>query len=338
MIRFWRLAYSRTPPIRDAQGRMKPGSVAELARVPIGGIQQTLLLRGHDVCRPVLLVLHGGPGGSAMPLAHHFTGLLEQHFVVVHWDQRGAGKSYSPDIPVESMTTARMVEDCREVASYLATRFGQPRILVLGHSWGTELGVLTVRRHPELFSAYVGVAQVVNKRRAEAISWQFALEGARRAGDHKAVARLEGMQPPGYGGKVEDLLYQRRMVSRYGGVFFDPADDKRVFMKYFESHEYSLADLRRLKRGSSWSLNALWRDRIELDLIREVPSLEVPVLFLQGRADRVTPGELVQAWVDVLQAPSKRMVWFERSGHCLPFEEPERFQQCLIDAFGRGPG
>jgi proline iminopeptidase len=334
VIRFWRLATASTPPIRDARGRVLPGSVAELVRVPVGGVPQTLLLRGHDARRPVLLVLHGGPGGSAMPLAQHFSSELEQHFVVAHWDQRGAGKSYSPDIPPASMTTAQMVADCAEVAGHLAQRFGQRRVLVLGHSWGTELAVRTLQQHPALFGGYVGVAQVVDKRRAEAISWRFALEGARRAGHRQAEARLAAMQPPGYQGRIADLLFQRSCVLRYGGTLFDPALDRRLFWKCFESHEYSLQDLRRLKAGSSFSLQALWNDRLDLDLVGDVPALPVPVLLLQGRCDRVTPGELTQEWFERLQAPRKQMVWFERSGHCPLFEEPQRFQQLVIETFG----
>jgi proline iminopeptidase len=337
VIRFWRLATASTPPIRDARGQRLPGSVAELVRVPVGGIPQTLLLRGHDRRRPVLLVLHGGPGGSAMPLAHHFSGELERHFVVAHWDQRGAGKSYRPDIPAASMTTAQMVADCAEVAAHLAQRFGQPHVLVLGHSWGTELAVRTLQQYPALFGGYVGVAQVVDKQRAEAISWQFALVGARRVGDREAEARLAALQPPGYQGRIADLLFQRSCVLRYGGTLFDPSLDRRLFWKCFESHEYSLQDLRRLKAGSTFSLQALWNDRLDLDLVRDVPALPVPVLLLQGRCDRITPGELTQAWFDRLQAPRKQMVWFERSGHCPLFEEPERFQRLVIETFGDSP-
>lgn len=337
MIPFWRLATARTPAIRDDHGRVRPDSVAELVQVPIGGWPQTLLLRGHDVRRPVLLVLHGGPGSSTMPLAAHFTGALERHFVVVHWDQRGTGKSYRPDLPARTMTTEHMVADCAEVAAWLARRFGQPRVLVLGHSWGTELAVRTLQRHPALFGGYVGAAQVVDKQRAEAISWRFALDGARRAGDQRAEARLAALQPPGYQGRIEDLLFQRSCVLRYGGTLFDPALDRRLLRQYFGSHEYSLQDLRRLKAGSAFSLRALWNDRLDLDLERDVPALAVPVLLVQGRCDRITPGELTQAWFEQLQAPRKRMVWFERSGHCPLFEEPERFQELVIETFGGLP-
>jgi len=334
MIRFWRLLGSRTPPILGSDGRALPGSIASLETLRLGGIDQTILLRGHDIRKPVLLFLHGGPGSSLIPLAPLFSRGLERHFVVVHWDQRGAGKSYSPQVPRESMTTDRFLEDCAELARHLGQRFGGRRVIVVGHSWGTELGVLTVQRHPGLFAAYVAVAQVVDKQRAERISLDFALQAARKAGDTQAVQRLERLNPPAYDGKVEDLLFQRSCVMRYGGTLFDPAQDKRFFRMYFESHEYSLGDLRRLKAGSAFTLGAMWRDRLELNLIETARQLEVPVLFVHGRCDRVTPTELAQEYFDVLQAPSKQLVWFERSGHCPLFEEPERFQQLLVERFG----
>ena len=330
-MRYWRLLYSHTPRIRDAAGRVRRGSIASLERVRLGGIEQTVLLRGHDATRPVLLFLHGGPGGTAMPLAHEFTSRLEEHFVVVHWDQRGAGKSYAADIPAESMTVAQFVQDCRELVQHLTHRFQQAKVYLVGHSWGTQLGILAASRYPELFHAYVGVAQVVNVRQAEAISWQFALAGARAARDGVTEARLSRMHPPAYDGRVEDLLFERACVSRYGGSYVDPARDQALFRKYFQSPEYSLLDLRKLKKGSHWSLSLMWRQVVDWDLPQQVPALAVPAYFLHGRSDRVTPTELVRDYVDSLAAPRKKLVWFERSAHCLPFEEPERFQQVLVE-------
>lgn len=330
-MKLWRLLYSRTPPIRDASDAPKPGSIAALERVRIGGIDQTLLLRGHDARAPVLLFLHGGPGGSAMPLAHVFSSKLEERFVVVNWDQRGAGKSYSPHIPRSSMTVEQFVQDCVELSEHLCRRFEQEQIFVVGHSWGTELGVLAVQRRPELFRAYVAVAQVVNKARAERISLQFAIEGARKANDRATLERLQKLDPPGYRGRVKDLLFQRKCVARYGGTFCDPAVDKALFRKYFESPEYSWRDLRRLKKGSNFSLGAMWSQRLDVDLLESAPSLALPVFFLHGRCDRVTPTELLLAYYDRLEAPRKELIWFEHSGHCPLFEEPQRFQEVIID-------
>jgi pimeloyl-ACP methyl ester carboxylesterase len=330
-MKLWRLLYSRTPPIRDASGAPKPGSIAALERVRIGGSDQTVLLRGHDASAPVLLLLHGGPGGSLMPLAHVFSSQLEEHFVVVNWDQRGAGKSYSPQIPRSSMTTEQFVQDCLELSEYLRRRFEQDRIFIVGHSWGTELGVLAVQRRPDLFRAYAAAGQVVNKARAERISLQFAIDGALRANDRATLERLQKLDPPGYGGRVKDLLFQRKCVARYGGTFHDRAVDKAMFRKYFESPEYSWRDLLSLKKGSDFSLGAMWSQRLEVDLLEAAPSLALPVFFLHGRCDRVTPTELVQTYYDRLDAPRKELIWFERSGHCPLFEEPQRFQEVIID-------
>jgi pimeloyl-ACP methyl ester carboxylesterase len=229
------------------------------------------------------------------------------------------------------MTVDQFVRDCRDLVNYLCERFQQRRIYLAGHSWGTQLGVLTVQRYPELFHAYIGIAQVVNVRRAESISLQFALEGARRAGDRVAEDRLARLKPPGYDGSVKDLLFQRECVARYGGTFCNPAVDKALFRKYFQSHEYSLGDLLKLKKGSHWSLATMWGQGLDWDLLQQVPVLEVPALFLHGRCDRVTPTELVQEYFELLRAPRKTLIWFEHSGHCPLFEEPGRFQRVLIE-------
>ena len=331
MIKYWRLIYSRTPEIRDESGSVKRGSIASLERVRLGGIEQTILLRGQDITLPVLLILHGGPGGSAMPLVHEFSNRLEERFVVVNWDQRGAGKSWATDIPPASMTVDQLVQDCRELVEDLCVRFDQPKIYLAGHSWGTQLGLLMVQRYPELFHAYIGIAQVVNVRRAESISWQFALQGARKSGDNAAADRLARLNPPGYDGQITDLLFQRECVTRYGGTFFDPTIDKKLFKKYFQSHEYSLGDLMKLKRGSNWSLERLWGQTLDWDILKHIPSLQMPVYFLHGRCDRVTPTELVQEYFDHLNAPLKKLIWFDRSGHCPLFEEPELFQHTLVE-------
>jgi pimeloyl-ACP methyl ester carboxylesterase len=149
-----------------------------------------LLIRGWDRSNPILLHLHGGPGSADISIARFFDTELIEHFTVVHWDQRGAGKSFSPDIPPESMTRDQFVEDIRELAVLLGKRFDVPRIYLVGHSWGSEIGALAASRYPELFHAYVGVAQVVEESEQERISYQFVLDKAREAGNQKAIREL----------------------------------------------------------------------------------------------------------------------------------------------------
>jgi pimeloyl-ACP methyl ester carboxylesterase len=137
-----------------------PNSVAELDRLKIGGVYQYVLIRGDDTANPVLLFLHGGPGMPMMYLAYRFQRPLEAKFIVVQWDRRGAGKSYDPRIATSSMSLKQEMSDTRELVNYLRARFHKRRIYLVGHSYGTLLGVLVVQHYPQLFLAYVGIGQL----------------------------------------------------------------------------------------------------------------------------------------------------------------------------------
>jgi pimeloyl-ACP methyl ester carboxylesterase len=133
-----------------------------------------------DKSQPALILLHGGPGASEAALFRHYNAELERHFLVIYWEQRGAGQSYDSDIPPESMTIAQFVRDLDEVVELVRRRFQKRRVILLGHSWGTVLGTIYSYEHPEKVAVYVGVAQISDKRREDAISCQFALASAQR--------------------------------------------------------------------------------------------------------------------------------------------------------------
>ena len=128
-------------------------SIESLEAIELGKVEQWILIRGEDRTRPVLLWLHGGPGQPLMPTAHHYDAELIKHFVVVHWDQRGAGKSYDPALSPEQLSVDQFIADTYDLVQYLRQRFNVPKIYLIGHSWGSELGALTVARYPELFYA-----------------------------------------------------------------------------------------------------------------------------------------------------------------------------------------
>ena len=160
---FWSRAAS-TAPFVDAAGKLLPDSIASLERVMLGGVEQGMLIRGSNVDNPVLLYLHGGPGTSELGMVRqHNMPALEKHFTVVVWDQRGAGMSYSARHPESAMTVEQFIADTHELTQLLRQRFGQAKVYLVGHSWGSALGVLTAQRYPDLHHAYVGVGQVVRR-------------------------------------------------------------------------------------------------------------------------------------------------------------------------------
>jgi pimeloyl-ACP methyl ester carboxylesterase len=189
----WLFAVSpgRPAPLRDAAGNVIPGSISERVTVEIGGIPQGMIIQSVDPANPVLLFLHGGPGMVEFFMEQEYPTGLETHFTMVWWEQRGAGMSFSPDIPPETMTMEQMISDTVEVADYLRTRFGQDRIVLLGHSWGAYLGIQVAAAAPDRFSAYVGMAQIAHQLRSEVMAHDYMIAAYRARGDDAMVRRLE---------------------------------------------------------------------------------------------------------------------------------------------------
>jgi len=307
-------------------------ALESLEALRIGGIDQWIFVRAADPRAPVLLFLHGGPGSPMMPLAREFEGSLARHFVVVHWDQRGAGKSFSLRIPRDSMTRERFVADAIELTERLRARFGVERIFLAGSSWGTVLGADLVSRRPDLFHAFVAIATDVHGPKGEEISYAYVRECLRDRGDTDDLRALEEIGPPPYD-SVLDVARQRQWLRRCGGMFHDPSRTS-FFARYgYASPEYSLLDIVRFAVGEAFSGGTLVMDLLRsVDLPAQVPRIEVPVFFFQGRHDRQTPSVLVEDYFARLDAPrGKRLFWFEHSAHDLYREEPERLQRLLVE-------
>ncbi len=324
-----RMFYSKTPKIKNADGKVPPNSIASLEKVKIKGIDQCLLIRGHDVNNPLLLFLHGGPGSPEMGLAYLSQRRAEEYFTIVHWDQRGAGKSFSKKIPAETLNVEQFISDTHELVQLLKSRFNKEKIYLLGHSWGSVLGTLVVQRYPDLFHAYIGMGQVVNMIENENISYKYTLDAAKKAGNNKVVNKLETLDPP-YIDDIKALRFQRKWLARYGGALHDEKSMMVMIKKGFLSPEYSLRDLPRFIKGSLRTAKAMWEELADINFIEQVPELKVPVYFFEGRYDYQVPFELAEKFYEKLKAPKKKLIWFEKSGHCPNFEEPEKFQDALI--------
>jgi pimeloyl-ACP methyl ester carboxylesterase len=318
-IRFGR---TFTPPI-DA-----PNGIASLEQIEINGCRQWILVRGHDVTKPVLLLLHGGPGTAEISFAHHSMRQLEKHFVCVNWDQRGAGKSFTTRTPPATMTIAQFVDDAIALIEALLARFGQKKLFLVGHSWGSVLAMKVAAARPDLLHALVGMGQVVDMQRGERISYDYALDSARKAENRRAIRALERIGPPPY--KGDDLFVQRRWLSEFKGDTWS-IDMKGVISIGLGSSEYSIADVVRLGLGVKRSIRLMWNQLMDVNFSRDVPELSVPVFFFVGRRDYTTPFEVVAAHFESLKAPIKRLVWFESSAHMPNLEEPEKFQNELVE-------
>jgi pimeloyl-ACP methyl ester carboxylesterase len=330
----WRSPAS-TAPLTDAHGRPVPGSIAVLEEVTLGGVRQSVLIRGRSAANPVLLFLHGGPGTSELGMLRvHNLPALEPHFTVAVWDQRGAGKSFAAREPVSGMTVEQLVSDAHELSAWLCRRFGQEKIYLAGHSWGSALGVLTVKRWPERFRAFVGWGQVVNVEEGERISYAWALAQAEQAGDARSVAKLKAIGAPPYPEPLRPrLVAQRSILGRYGGeVHGNPRGGlPAVLGGLLKAREYSWPDRINVFRGILAGMRLLWPQILSIDLLEQAPELEVPVYFLEGRHDHEAPSVLVERYHRVLRAPRKTLVWFERSAHFANTEEADAFNRFFVE-------
>jgi pimeloyl-ACP methyl ester carboxylesterase len=319
-----RVGRTSTPPMRTLNG------IAELQPVDLNGYPQWLLIRGQDVSRPLLLFLHGGPGESNMWLAHYTMQELEKFFVCVNWDQRGTGRSFRPGPPAESMTIAQFVQDTIALIELLRARFGQQKVLLLGHSWGSVLAMKVAAARPDLLYAVIGMGQVVDMKRGEDLSYRYVLERAHAEHNRKAIRLLEQL-----GGadtyRKDSTFVQRRWLVHYGGMMHEP-DTGAIVSILLNAPECSIADcIGGLKmRDLKFSCRLMGDEIMGVNVLQEIPQLSVPVCFFAGRYDYTTPYVLVEQFFARLSAPSKKLIWFEHSAHMPHMEEPDKFQRELI--------
>jgi pimeloyl-ACP methyl ester carboxylesterase len=260
----------------------------------------------------VLLYLNGGPGAGGFPWTALALGPLEDHFVVVNWDQPNTGKSYD-DVPLAQLTPQRYVSDAYALTQLLRTRFHQDKIYVLGDSWGSILGIKLVQQHPDLFYAYIGSGQMVNTTENDVMGYQFALSYAAQHGDTATVDTLRRNGPPPYVG--EGMIWKYVAVFNVLNSSMGELDYRlSVLLVPWFAPEYGLLDKVNYERGLIETFTALYPQLKNLDFTVQANTLEVPVYFFEGRKDVNAMTSLVEHYYRVLQAPHKELIW-SNSGH-----------------------
>lgn len=321
-----------TPPILDAQGEPLPGSIATLEKVTLNGSRQWVSIRGNDVDNPVLLFLAGGPGGSQLAAARFALEGLEEHFVIINWEQPGSGKSFSA-IDRSTLTPERYVEDAHALVMLLRERFGEDKVYVVGESWGSALGVMLVQRYPELFHAFVGTGQMVAFLENDLMCYNFALQLAEDNGDTGKVEKLIAQGPPPYYGKRVALQQAAYLLDGFAYMNANPAitDSGMNTFRDLAAPEYGLVDKVNWFRGVLDTLGVVYPQLWDIDFREQATQLNVPVYFLIGRHDINAPTVLVEEYYEVLEAPHKEIVWFEHSGHNPWLSESDRFIDAMTE-------
>jgi len=326
----WRLvAPISTPPFRGADGRPSPRSIASVERWRINGIDQSVIIRGRDRNNPILIWVHGGPGSSETPPLRRFDAGLEEHFVVVYWDQRFAGQSFDPRAPKPAhLTIQQYVDDLGAVVDRLLAQLAQRKVLVVGHSWGTVPGILYAEQHPEKLFAYVGVGQVADVPESERRSYDFVLKQARSRGDTKAIRELELMGPPPR--PHGSAFTPRDLLQTFGGSFHGDGSYLKLIAQSLGQSEYNWRDLAAFQGAPAYSAKLLNTEFATFRIDDRPRTYGVPTFLVSGRSDHQSEASVAYEFFERISAPQKAFVWFEKSGHNPPFEEPVAFQAWLI--------
>lgn len=306
-----------------------PPGIDEAAYLSIGGIGQWVHIRGEDRENPVVLILHGGPGGSFSALTPVFRD-WEKHFTVVQWDQRGSGKTLSRggEDGQGEMTIPRMADDGIELAEYLRTRLGKKKIAIIALSWGTVIGVEMARLRPDLFSAYVGTGQVVDKAGRERLIYDDLLTKAQAAGNEDALRELQAISAPPYD-TYDDLLVERKWSLRYDTEAERALEGEMTPVVLFSPY-YSISDIRALLAGPKYSGRRTHVEMRAYDARISTPRLELPFFVFAGDKDVVTPLGLARDYFDMLEAPHKEFVVLEGGGHAALLTMPDVFLRELL--------
>ena len=302
-----------------------------LERVMLGGVKQWISIRGYDKGNPVLLFLHGGPGSANLAKLRLQCSELEKHFVVVTWDQRGAGKSQAAFDP-GALTVERFVSDTHELILMLKQRLGVERVYLMGFSWGTVPGLLVAARYPEDLYAYVGAGQIVNYAEGERQSLAYVQATARERQDTEGQQALSAIDPAyNTGDWYKRLTIQRTWLLKYGGVYQTADNYNHEALMLLRAPEYSLVDFALWPGASARSLKTFWPALMRLDLAKMVPEVQVPAYFFSGCYDWNSPYPLVEAYYTQLRAPAgKELVWFEDAAHDVFFDQPGAIVETML--------
>jgi pimeloyl-ACP methyl ester carboxylesterase len=285
-------------------------TLSEKTFLKIGGVQQGMFIRSNNLNNPVLLYIHGGPAFPNYFLIEKYKPGLEDYFTVCYWEQRGGGLSFTPDVTPESMNFEQLASDAIEVTHYLRKRFGKEKIYMIAHSGGTPFAIMAATREPQLYYAYIGMAQITNQTESEKLAYQYMLEQYTARGDKKAVNKLKKFAAldsdayivPFYKSLTRDesmhdlgIGTMRSMRSVFKGVFIP------VWM----CRAYTLREKLNIwvSKFSFIKKTKLIEELFDTDIPARVPKLEIPVYFFSGKYDLTVNHELSKAYLEKLQAP-----------------------------------
>lgn len=296
-------------------------SIDSLMVIELNELQQKVLIKSKDISNPILLWLHGGPGTSEMFITHHSMDSLIDFYTVVHWDQRGTCLSYNDSIHSTEISFDKIMDDAIQLTELLKERFHQEKIFLIGHSFGSVLGIHLIESHPGNYYAYIGMGQVINDDKSREITYEWFVNKLQEDGDTEEISRIR-----------DKRSIPRELVNRYNGIYYK---DKTLFDVIKASPYYYEGYLDTYLKSMNFVRESISMNptTYEKDIYSDILEFQVPIYFFEGRHDRIAAcaPELVVEYLEKITAPKKEIIWFEESAHHPNIDEPAKFQKVLID-------
>jgi pimeloyl-ACP methyl ester carboxylesterase len=306
----------------DSKDKLDPSGkkIDSLYDVDINGSQQKILVQSNDALHnPILLYLHGGPGSSTLMWSHLYSEKLKDYFIFVNWDQRGTAFSYHEGMDPTKISEDQIGDDALALIKYLTKTFHKRKVYLIGHSFGSVIGLRLVANHPECFYAYVGVGQVIDYNQSVAITYKWLHDTLEKADDREGLKRIE-----------KDRFPYIDLVIKYGGhhrLSIDLDSIKKTSPYYYDGY------LELAEKGKVFSQELVGKNPNPKAIHNKPLSrINVPLYFFEGVNDHVIAcaPELVVEYCKTVKAPKKESIWFENSAHVISVEEPVKFQDELI--------
>jgi pimeloyl-ACP methyl ester carboxylesterase len=305
-----------------------PNGIDEQHFVQANGIVHWVTIRGVDRRKPILFFVHGGPA-EIVSFVPEVTQPYEAAFTVVHWDQRGAGRTYSRNAkPPADLSLAQMTQDGVEVVRWVTRHLGQSKVILVGHSWGSVLGEHMVFAAPDLFAAYAGTGQVVSWVSQVKAQYAYSLGRAQADGDSDLVAALTDFGGPPFS-DIEKYRQFRALTQRH----LAPADldfFSRQVTDILVAPRVSLVDVWNALQGARASMAALTPTLLGIDLEAELgDEFPIPFILIEGDADRITPTSLAVQYFKRVNAPAKALIQIPGAGHYAFITHAKEFRDAL---------
>lgn len=309
-------------------------SISELRKVEINGADIEMMIRGNNKDNPAVIFVHGGPCCSEIPYVRKYQGTLEENFTIIHYDQRGSGKSYKFGEDYSDVAAATHADDLIAITEYILEYLHKEQVILIGHSYGTYISTMAAAQKPELYLAYVGIGQMSDTIESELDGLESCIQAAENAGNENDAAKLRAMTNSISRG---ESITPRSYVRKYGFAARQINDNSDYLKGFFFGTEYNLMDAVRFYTASIKYQDKLISEALNKPITEIVDTLDIPVYFVLGKYDGMTSPDAAENYLNSLTGDSVReMILFEHSAHYPQFEEPDIFNEWMCRTFKTG--